>query len=191
MLVVRSRVTFQKSLNFFCGAEGPALGLRSALITPESRSESQWITDFAGMTGSYVPGTLSRWNFWLGHDDIRYLPSRSLDRYVKEASDHPLLFTACAPCQPFSKLTKGNVNSGDKRFGLVGHVIRFIKRYRPEFLFVENVPGLSKSSLRRGAFELFVQRIQGLGYETEHRVVKSQEYGVPQRRSRLLLLASN
>ena len=123
--------------------------------------------------------------------DIRYLPSRSLDRYVKEASDHPLLFTACAPCQPFSKLTKGNVNSGDKRFGLVGHVIRFIKRYRPEFLFVENVPGLSKSSLRRGAFELFVQRIQGLGYETEHRVVKSQEYGVPQRRSRLLLLASN
>ena len=174
---------FIRVFDFFCGCGGTSEGLRSAGM------EIALGLDNDSDAGRTFQSNFPEANF-LGVD-IRYLPSRSLDRYVKEASDHPLLFTACAPCQPFSKLTKGNVNSGDKRFGLVGHVIRFIKRYRPEFLFVENVPGLSKSSLRRGAFELFVQRIQGLGYETEHRVVKSQEYGVPQRRSRLLLLASN
>ena len=168
--------------DFFCGCGGTSEGLRAA-----------GLEIVLGLDNDSDAGHTFQENFpeasFVGAD-IRYLPTRSLDKYVAKALDHPLLFAACAPCQPFSKLNGGKVSPGDKRFGLVGHVVRFIKRYRPEFLFVENVPGLGKSSLKQGAFELFVQRLRGLGYETEHRVVRSQEYGVPQRRSRLLLLAS-
>ena len=122
--------------------------------------------------------------------DIRRLPTRSLDSVVLSSNGHPLLFSACAPCQPFSKQRAATTSEGDKRLGLLGEVLRFVKRYRPELLFVENVPGLVRGDLPQRAFERFIQTITRLGYTEERRVVSAHDYGVPQRRNRLILLAS-
>ena len=122
--------------------------------------------------------------------DVRQLPTRSLDAAVLSSTNHPLLFSACAPCQPFSKQGRPASPDGDKRFGLLGELLRFIKRYRPELLFIENVPGLTRGTLPQRAFDRFTQTIARLGYSSEYRIVRAQHYGVPQRRARLILLAS-
>ena len=122
--------------------------------------------------------------------DMRHLPTRALDGLAARYENHPILFSACAPCQPFSKQRRGPALQGDKRFGLLGQLVRFLKRLRPELLFVENVPRLREGSLQRGAFERFTNSIAKLGYHAEWKVVRSRDYGVPQRRARLVLLAS-
>ena len=122
--------------------------------------------------------------------DIRQLPTRSLEAAVLSSGNNPILFSACAPCQPFSRqrgLTSGH---GDKRMGLLGQFLRFVKRYRPELLFVENVPGLATGILPQRTFDRFIQTVKRLGYSSEWHVVRAQCFGVPQRRARLILLAS-
>lgn len=171
-----------KVIDFFSGCGGTSFGLREAGMEIA-----------LGLDNDYDAGQTFRANFPESAFlcvDIRRLPTRSLGRFIDPYLDHPLLFSACAPCQPFSQQRRGAVSSGDKRFGLLSHLLRFVRRYRPELLFVENVAGLRKSGIKRGGFESFTRTLQRLGYNTVHRVVSSRDYGVPQRRARLLLLAS-
>ena len=62
--------------------------------------------------------------------------------------------------------------------------------YKPEFVFVENVPGLQRLSGEQRVFGRFLAALEELGYKHSHEIVVSQNYGVPQRRRRLVLLAS-
>ena len=124
-------------------------------------------------------------------EDIRGVATQKLDRVVERWSDHPLWFSACAPCQPFSQQRRGILARGDERSGVLGHLMRFVERYRPEFVFIENVPGLRRRRIGLDVFEPLTEGLNRLGYYLKSGVVRSQDYGVPQRRSRLVLLASN
>ena len=87
--------------------------------------------------------------------DIRDLPTRSLDRSVKDRGGRPLLFSACAPCQPFSQQRRAPASSDDERLGLLNELLRFVKEYRPELLFVENVRGLREKGIGQEVVEPF------------------------------------
>ena len=95
------------------------------------------------------------------------------------------------PCQPFSRQRRGVLSEDDERLALVNQLLRFIKRYLPELLFIENVPGFRRISTADYAFKSFLKEIHDLGYFTDYRIIRCQEYGVPQRRARFVLLASN
>ena len=69
-------------------------------------------------------------------------------------------------------------------------MLRFIQKYLPDFVFVENVPGFQKMNAAAEAFDEILQGLHNLGYFTEYKVVNSQDYGVPQKRARLIMLAS-
>ena len=99
--------------------------------------------------------------------DIQDLPTKALAPFVSESERHPLLFSACAPCQPFSRQRRVVTSSDDDRLGLLSHLLRFVREYRPELLFVENVPGLREIDIGRKAFDPFIQTLQRLGYHTE------------------------
>lgn len=122
--------------------------------------------------------------------DIEAVPEESFDEIVGLWEDHPLLFNACAPCQLFSRQRRGDAARDDRRLGLLNDVLRFVGRHRPELVLAENVPGLRDGSVGRGIFLQFTRALTELGYHTDHSVVRSQDYGVPQRRARLMLLAS-
>jgi DNA (cytosine-5)-methyltransferase 1 len=64
---------------------------------------------------------------------------------------------------------------------------RIIGGLRPRMIFMENVPGL----LTRGKkiFDAFLKRLDALGYEYDYKVVQMADYGIPQNRRRLVLLA--
>ncbi len=119
--------------------------------------------------------------------DITKLRMSSLRTIVGDRK--PLLFSACAPCQPFSKQRRGR-SAKDARAPLLLEFVRFVKYFRPMYVFVENVPGLQSLSGEYGPFTVFVERMTGLGYNLESRVIESCDYGVPQRRRRLVIVGA-
>ncbi|MBY0230757.1 MAG: DNA (cytosine-5-)-methyltransferase [Gemmataceae bacterium] len=92
------------------------------------------------------------------------------------------------PCQDLSMA--GNKRGiGGERSGLVGELFRLLRRRPAPWLLLENVPYMLH--LRQGeAMRLLVRALEGIGYRWAYRVVDARGFGVPQRRKRLLLLAS-
>jgi DNA (cytosine-5)-methyltransferase 1 len=75
----------------------------------------------------------------------------------------------------------------DKQNDLVFEFLRFVRAMRPKAVMLENVPKLAKN--RR--FKTLHAELQRLGYEVNHSVLNAANYGVPQRRRRLILLAGH
>jgi DNA (cytosine-5)-methyltransferase 1 len=105
---------------------------------------------------------------------------------LRAAGGHVDLLAGCAPCQGFCSLTE-KYDREDPRNRLVLHMASLIERVRPRAIMMENVPGL----LRRGSaiFEEFVARLKAAGYHPRWKVEQMADYGVPQSRRRLVLLA--
>lgn len=118
-------------------------------------------------------------------NDIRQV---TVDQVSSILPTGPLLFSGCAPCQPFSRQNKTQTES-DPRRNLLLEFQRFIISIMPEYVVVENVPGLQKAS-RGGPLEYFVKKLESVGYKTTVEVLRALEYGVPQERRRLVVIAS-
>jgi DNA (cytosine-5)-methyltransferase 1 len=77
----------------------------------------------------------------------------------------------------------------DKRTPLLNSFARFVQYYKPHYVFIENVPGLQKVK-KSGPFDRFCQLLTRMNYSIATEVVAAQNYGVPQTRRRLVLIAS-
>ena len=95
------------------------------------------------------------------------------------------LLAGCAPCQTFSTYNQKATES-DKRWWLLRHFSRLVDELSPELVTMENVPRLSEQNV----FHEFVTNLEDNGYMVACAVVDCAEYGVPQQRNRLVLLAS-
>jgi DNA (cytosine-5)-methyltransferase 1 len=96
------------------------------------------------------------------------------------------VLAGCAPCQPFSKLTNGK--RGHEAWDLLDNFGRFATGILPEFVTMENVPELADRG--REVFDRFVRTLVRQGYFVDWKLVHCAEYGIPQARRRLVLLAS-
>ncbi|MDP8907662.1 MAG: DNA (cytosine-5-)-methyltransferase [Chloroflexota bacterium] len=100
------------------------------------------------------------------------------------------LLTAGFPCQDLSQAGQ-TAGIGGTRSGVVGHVFRLLDGADPPptWLLLENVSFML--ALDRGeAMRWLTDQLEDRGYTWAYRVVDSQAFGVPQRRQRVLLLAS-
>lgn len=122
-------------------------------------------------------------------DDIRNVTTDDVAPYVSRQRGRPLVFGACAPCQPFSKQNRAK-GKEDGRRNLLGEFDRFVESFLPEYIFVENVPGLQVIGESDGPFTRFIRLLKNLNYSFDFGIVMAYHYGVPQRRRRLVLLAS-
>ena len=97
------------------------------------------------------------------------------------------ILVGCAPCQPFSSQTyKYNASKNHKDRNLLNEFIRIIKAVKPDIISMENVPDITKQDI----FKYFISNLKKLNYKFNHYFILSQNYGVPQNRRRLVLLAS-
>jgi DNA (cytosine-5)-methyltransferase 1 len=98
------------------------------------------------------------------------------------------ILIGCAPCQPFSKYTKryAKGNKKDEKWRLVRVFGRLIHEVQADIVSMENVPELEGYPV----FEEFVKHLEREDYHIRHRIVSCSDYGVPQMRKRLVLLAS-
>ena len=108
---------------------------------------------------------------------------------IDQSANHPILFSVSAPCQPFTK-QKTHKPTDDSRRQLLDEFQRFAEYYLPDFIFLENVPGLQKMNANEGPFARLLTTLADNGYYCRFDVIKAQDYGVPQKRRRLILIAS-
>jgi len=170
-----------KAVDLFCGAGGVTCGLREAGIqvplgldkddyrdTYEKNNSGStfWQTSIEGVTGNDILGRIS----------------------LKQGEK--FLLAACAPCQPFSLQNKErhSIKVIDKRKNLLEEVIRIINemKIKPDYIFAENVPGIKLNPV----FRKFEEFLFSMYYSVKHQVVNAADYGVPQSRRRLILVAA-
>lgn len=113
------------------------------------------------------------------HDDVCTL--RSLPKETE-------LLVGGFPCQDLSQAGQTRGIEGS-RSGLVGEVFRLLRRKRVPWVLLENVPFMLQLSGGR-AMEVIVETFEDLGYRWAYRVVNTRAFGLPQRRERVLFLAS-
>ena len=113
-----------------------------------------------------------------------------LKKILKEYKDDVIVFSACAPCQPFS-LHNRNYKTDVRKF-LLYDFIQIIKklppRFRPSFIFCENV----RTMRVRGEDVLnkCLNSLNDIKYEClEPQVLNTADFGVPQNRKRLIFVA--
>lgn len=98
------------------------------------------------------------------------------------------LVTAGFPCQDLSQAGRTRGIRGS-RSGLIGQVFRLLEKNRVSWVLIENVPFMLH--LAKGeALHVIIAALEDLGYRWAYRVVDSRSFGVPQRRRRVYLLAS-
>ena len=104
------------------------------------------------------------------------------------------ILVGCAPCQPFSIFNYKNNNNiikqaEDEKWKLLYSFADLIEKTQPEIVSMENVPQLRTFNNGK-VFNDFVERLEKNGYKVSFGIHNAQDYGVPQRRKRLILLAS-
>lgn len=168
------------AVDLFSGLGGTSLGLRRAGFRVVGAVESNKLA-----AESY---RLNMEDVFIWERDIRKVPARDVMERAALAPGELAVLAACPPCQGFSTLRtlNGNRQIEDHRNGLLRDVTRFVRVLRPMTVLAENVPGLARNAV----FDRFIDDLGALGYQQRHEVVNVSEYGVPQRRRRLLIVAS-
>jgi len=109
------------------------------------------------------------------------------DELLRTALRHKIdLLAGCPPCQGFTSLTY-KYKKADPRNQLIQQFARLVEETKPIAIMMENVPGLEDRGKR--LFNEFISRVKRLGYIPNYDVLQAADYGVPQNRRRLVLLA--
>lgn len=111
-------------------------------------------------------------------------------RFVNENNipDHEVL---CAgfPCQPFSKAGKKKGSECPESGKLIDDVLRIVRKKTPRYVMLENVPDILR--VQGGLFwEYIVNSLISEGYTVQHRIYTPQDFGIPQKRKRIFVVAS-
>jgi DNA (cytosine-5)-methyltransferase 1 len=193
--------------DFFCGAGGTTRGLIDAGghviagIDKERRCERTYVENNTNEHGERTPPAYLIRDIFPKTDDypdgeqeelaseLRELIDRARSRYP----DVPLLFAICAPCQPFTTvsrypMSKARLEKRVRDSDLLRAALAFVKEHEPELVLSENVAGISDPRFG-GIWQEFQQELQRLGYATGTQAVCASRFGIAQRRKRSILLA--
>lgn len=99
----------------------------------------------------------------------------------------PSILAGCAPCQPFS--TYKHRYGEDPQWGLVTKFADLAAEVKADYVTMENVPSLLLYKEGQ-VFREFEETLKEAGYKVQHTIAKCEEFGVPQHRRRLVVLAS-
>jgi DNA (cytosine-5)-methyltransferase 1 len=122
-------------------------------------------------------------------DDVRNVTREKLLEYVGDKQIE--LVAASPPCQSFS--TCGPRKIGDPKDTLFEEVVRIVGILNPKKVILENVTGLlTKKCSETGVkyVDMIMQRLKDVGYHAECRVLASEDYEVPQKRRRVIIIAA-
>lgn len=117
-----------------------------------------------------------------------------IPHYRRQARGVPLLFAICAPCQPFTRLSKKEMSeeriAGRLRDrNLLREAAKFVERFEPDLILSENVQGI-RDPRYGGIWDGFRKKLEALGYVTGTKVICTSRFGIPQYRKRSILLAA-
>lgn len=188
-----------KVVELFAGVGGFRLGLegwrgKSASSnykeTFESSYEVVWSNQWEPSTKIQHASAVYEYRF--GMDNHSNIDIANVD--ISDIPDHDLLVGGF-PCQDYSvattlKNSKGLIGKKGVLWWSI-HKILSEKENKPKYLFLENVDRLliSPSGQRGRDFAIILQSLSELGYAVEWRVINAADFGMPQRRRRIFILA--
>ena len=117
-------------------------------------------------------------------EDVTTLTARSLRKLFGPADYRVLV--GCAPCQPFSSYSHGLSQKRDDRWSLLDAFGKLISEVKPDVVSMENVIELASQPIYRR----FLQTLRCAGYNVNVHRVRCADFGVPQTRRCLVVLAS-
>lgn len=163
------------AIEIFAGGGGLAVGLEKAGFRAVAAIEVE--KDAAATFKANHP------DVQVFRQDVREISGAALLELGGGSID---VLAACPPCQGFSSLTS-KYRRDDPRNGLVSEVARLTEEISPTAVMIENVPGLANKG--RPLFDDLVGRLENVGYICNWSILQVADYGVPQMRRRLVLLA--
>jgi DNA (cytosine-5)-methyltransferase 1 len=176
-------------IELFAGVGGFRLGLKGA------GWETIWSNQWEPSTKSQHASSCYVANFGVdGHSNQDI--SVAINRHETGQEPIPMadLLVGGFPCQDYSVAKSANASLGleGKKGVLWWQIHRLVNQVRPKLVFLENVDRLLKSpSVQRGRdFAVMLRTLGDLGYAVEWRVVNAADYGFPQRRIRVFLIAT-
>src|SRR3989344_2682339 len=166
-----------EAIDLFCGIGGLTYGLRKAKIDVIAGLDNDTTCKFAfeknNSTAKFIEEDISSYDF------------KKMSKLFSRESIRVLV--GCAPCQPFSSHSfKSKKRKRDERWHLIEHFVRAVDALKPDVVSMENVRGLMKTRV----FKRFCKALRERGYSVDYKVLYCPDYGVPQGRSRLVLLGS-
>ncbi len=166
-----------EAIDLFCGIGGLTYGLNQAGINVLAGLDNDKTCAYSyekNNDSTFIEADITKYNF----QKMKAIYSKNSIRVL----------VGCAPCQPFSSHTFKNKdkNKNDIRWNLIDYFIKAVEALKPHVISMENVRGLTKEDI----FKEFVRKLEKLQYKVVYEVVYCPNYGIPQNRSRLVLLAS-
>lgn len=180
-------------IDLFAGCGGLSLGLHNAgwkgLFAIEKSPDA-----FATLKYNLITGRDHfSWPKWLGKPTNLEI-NHVIDTYKQNLiglSGKVDLVAGGPPCQGFS--TAGRRKEDDVRNGLIRSYLKFIMYVKPKLIFFENVKGFTlkfeKNKTKGQAYSAYVTAVlQRLGYKVYGKLIDFSKYGVPQKRTRFILV---
>ena len=165
-------------VDLFCGTGGLSYGMRSRGLHILSGFDIDPTCRFAYETNNEATFCFK---------DVREVRGEDIKRLYSKKSIRVL--AGCAPCQPFSSYAHTNKKKDPNKYDLLYEFGRLVKEVQPDIVTMENVPSILTFSLKP-VFPDFVETLKEEGYKVTYQVVFCPDYGIPQTRRRLVLLAS-
>ncbi len=173
---IKSQINCETSLDLFCGAGGLTAGFKAA-----------GIKSIAGVDfdrSACITFKVNNPEINVFHDDITK-PTVKERLYALAGSANIDMICGGPPCQGFSHAGKRFID--DPRNRLYQDYIEIISRLKPKFVVTENVEGLLTFS-RGHIYQEIISLFSGLEYQIEGRKLLASEYGVPQKRKRVIII---
>ena len=164
-----------KVIDLFCGVGGLSCGLKQAgfeIIAGYDLDKTCKYAYEKNIKAQFI------------EKNIKNISSKEIQEYFGNTKYKILV--GCAPCQTFSKYTKGKNNENDEKWTLLNEFLRLIIEIKPEIISMENVPNLEKYPI----FKNFINTLKKHGYFIDYKIIFCPDYGMPQKRKRLVLLGS-
>jgi DNA (cytosine-5)-methyltransferase 1 len=168
------------AIDLFCGCGGLSLGLREAGFRV-----------IAGIDADSLASSTFRMNHRSAtvlQKDITEVDTDELMRDLGLSVGTLDLLAGCPPCQGFSRLRtlNGQRDVSEPMNDLIFQFSRFVRAFKPKTIMMENVPGLVQDP----RFTSFTNSLAAMGYKYRYNIFDAADFGVPQRRRRLILLAA-
>ena len=162
-----------RAIDLFCGTGGLSLGLQQAGIEVVAGIDLEPRCKYPyehNLKATFIESSVT---------DVT---AETLNRLWGEGTLR--LLAGCAPCQPFSSQRRGKDPSEDKNWRLLDEFGRLVRETRPDYVTMENVPRLARDLM----FESFVRTLEDAGYSLDYGVLYGPDFGLPQKRRRLVLV---